>query len=82
MQPQQPYTGQIFQPTQTYTPSASQSMYSNSFDDEPPLLEGIGAPPFYSYALQTTVTKVLARHSNAMYCNTTQVQILFFLCGS
>lgn len=40
MQPAQPYTGQIFQPTQTYTPSASQSMYSNSFDDEPPLLEG------------------------------------------
>lgn len=45
MQPQQPYTGQIFQPTQTYTPSASQSMYSNSFDDEPPLLEGFGGPP-------------------------------------
>lgn len=42
MQPQQPYTGQIFQPTQTYTPSASQSMY-NSFEDEPPLLEGGGA---------------------------------------
>lgn len=40
VQPQQPYTGQIFQPAQTYTPSASQSMYSNSFDDEPPLLEG------------------------------------------
>lgn len=40
MQPQQPYTGQIFQPTQTYTPSPSQSMYSSSFDDEPPLLEG------------------------------------------
>lgn len=40
MQPQQPYTGQIFQPTQTYTPSSSQSMYGSSFDDEPPLLEG------------------------------------------
>uniref|UniRef100_A0A8C6TEE2 Protein YIPF n=1 Tax=Neogobius melanostomus TaxID=47308 RepID=A0A8C6TEE2_9GOBI len=42
MQPQQPYTGQIFQPTQTYTPSASQSMYNSSFDDEPPLLEELG----------------------------------------
>lgn len=41
MQPQQPYTGQIFQPTQTYTPSPSQSMYNSSFDDEPPLLEGM-----------------------------------------
>lgn len=42
MQPQQPYTGQIFQPAQTYTPSAPQSMYSSGFEDEPPLLEGTG----------------------------------------
>lgn len=39
-QPQQPYTGQIFQPTPAYTPANTQSMYSSSFEDEPPLLEG------------------------------------------
>ncbi|XP_069754566.1 protein YIPF5 isoform X2 [Narcine bancroftii] len=37
--PQQPYTGQIYQPTPTFTPSSSQSVYSNSFEDEAPLLE-------------------------------------------
>lgn len=40
MQPQQPYTGQIYQPTPAFTPASSQSMYSSSFEDEPPLLEG------------------------------------------
>lgn len=40
MQPQQPYTGQIFQPTPAFTPASTQSMYSSSFEDEPPLLEG------------------------------------------
>ncbi|KAG9351291.1 hypothetical protein JZ751_022535 [Albula glossodonta] len=42
MQPQQPYTGQIYQPTPAFTPASSQSVYSSSFDDEPPLLEGKG----------------------------------------
>lgn len=41
MQPQQPYTGQIFHPTPAYTPSSSQSFYGNNFEDEPPLLEGL-----------------------------------------
>lgn len=40
MQPQQPYTGQIYQPTPAFTPASSQSLYSSSFEDEPPLLEG------------------------------------------
>ncbi|OWK12228.1 YIPF5, partial [Cervus elaphus hippelaphus] len=39
MQPQQPYTGQIFQPTQAYTPTTPQPFYGNNFEDEPPLLE-------------------------------------------
>ena len=43
MQPQQPYSGQIFQPTPAFTPTAAQSMYGSSFDDEPPLLEGTRA---------------------------------------
>ncbi|XP_029030613.1 protein YIPF5 [Betta splendens] len=54
MQPQQPYTGQIFQPTQTYTPSPSQSMYSSSFDDEPPLLEELGIN--FDHIWQKTLT--------------------------
>ncbi|TMS13987.1 Protein YIPF5 [Larimichthys crocea] len=54
MQPQQPYTGQIFQPTQTYTPSSSQSMYSSSFDDEPPLLEELGIN--FDHIWQKTLT--------------------------
>lgn len=37
---QQTFSPQIFQPTQTFTPSSSHSMYGSSFDDEPPLLEG------------------------------------------
>ena len=40
MQPQQPYTGQIFQPAQAYTPTTPQPFYGNNFEDEPPLLEG------------------------------------------
>ena len=42
MQPQQPYTGQIFQPTQAYTPTTPQPFYGNNFEDEPPLLEELG----------------------------------------
>lgn len=41
MQPQQPYTGQIYQPTQGYTQASAQSFYGSNFEDEPPLLEGI-----------------------------------------
>jgi len=40
MMQQQPYTGQIYQPTQTYTPTSAQSFYGSNFEDEPPLLEG------------------------------------------
>lgn len=40
VQPQQPYTGQIFQPAQAYTPTTPQPFYGNNFEDEPPLLEG------------------------------------------
>ncbi|KAL6098503.1 protein YIPF5 [Pungitius pungitius] len=54
MQPQQPYTGQIFQPTHTYTPSPSQSLYSSSFDDEPPLLEELGIN--FDHIWQKTLT--------------------------
>ncbi|XP_074467480.1 protein YIPF5 isoform X2 [Sebastes fasciatus] len=54
MQPQQPYTGQIFQPTQTYTPAPSQSMYGSSFDDEPPLLEELGIN--FDHIWQKTLT--------------------------
>lgn len=43
MMQQQPYTGQIFQPTQGYTPASAQSFYGSNFEDEPPLLEGITA---------------------------------------
>ncbi|MBN3273053.1 YIPF5 protein, partial [Polyodon spathula] len=39
MQLQQPYTGQIYQPT--FTPTAPQSVYGSSFEDEPPLLEAV-----------------------------------------
>ena len=58
MQPQQPYSGQIFQPTPAFTPTAAQSMYGSSFDDEPPLLEGIGTlflpdPPDTPFSLGT-----------------------------
>ncbi|KAF0038496.1 hypothetical protein F2P81_008980 [Scophthalmus maximus] len=54
MAPQQPYTGQIFQPTQTYTPSPAQSMYSSGFDDEPPLLEELGIN--FDHIWQKTLT--------------------------
>lgn len=39
MHPQQPYHGHIFQPT-SHASSTSQTIYGNSFEDEPPLLEG------------------------------------------
>lgn len=40
MQPQQTYTGQIYQPTQAYPPATPQPFYGDSFEEEPPLLEG------------------------------------------
>lgn len=54
MQPQQPYTGQIYQPTPAFTPATSQSMYSSSFEDEPPLLEELGIN--FDHIWQKTLT--------------------------
>ncbi|KAI1903037.1 hypothetical protein AGOR_G00023070 [Albula goreensis] len=54
MQPQQPYTGQIYQPTPAFTPASSQSVYSSSFDDEPPLLEELGIN--FDHIWQKTLT--------------------------
>ncbi|CAB1316781.1 unnamed protein product, partial [Coregonus sp. 'balchen'] len=54
MQPQQPYTGQIYQPTPAFTPSPTQSMYGSSFDDEPPLLEELGIN--FDHIWQKTLT--------------------------
>ncbi|XP_076130323.1 protein YIPF5 [Alosa pseudoharengus] len=51
---QQPYTGQIFQPTPAYTPASPQSMYSSSFEDEPPLLEELGIN--FDHIWQKTLT--------------------------
>lgn len=42
MQPQQTYTGQIYQPTQAYPPTTPQPFYGDSFEEEPPLLEELG----------------------------------------
>ncbi|TRY58108.1 hypothetical protein DNTS_025527 [Danionella cerebrum] len=53
MHQQQPYTGQIYQPTPAFTP-ASQSMYSSSFEDEPPLLEELGIN--FDHIWQKTLT--------------------------
>ncbi|XP_004452688.1 protein YIPF5 [Dasypus novemcinctus] len=54
MQPQQPYTGQIFQPTQAFTPTTPQSFYGNNFEDEPPLLEELGIN--FDHIWQKTLT--------------------------
>ncbi|ROJ62506.1 Protein YIPF5 [Anabarilius grahami] len=54
MQPQQPYTGQIFQPTPAFTPASPQSMYTSSFEDEPPLLEELGIN--FDHIWQKTLT--------------------------
>ncbi|XP_028668612.1 protein YIPF5 [Erpetoichthys calabaricus] len=54
MPPQQPYTGQIYQPTQTYTPTSPQSVYGSSFEDEPPLLEELGIN--FDHIWQKTLT--------------------------
>uniref|UniRef100_A0A7N5K9H5 Protein YIPF n=1 Tax=Ailuropoda melanoleuca TaxID=9646 RepID=A0A7N5K9H5_AILME len=54
MQPQQPYTGQIFQPAQAYTPTTPQPFYGNNFEDEPPLLEELGIN--FDHIWQKTLT--------------------------
>ncbi|XP_036380697.1 protein YIPF5 [Megalops cyprinoides] len=54
MQPQQPYTGQIYQPTPAFTPASTQSVYSSSFEDEPPLLEELGIN--FDHIWQKTLT--------------------------
>ncbi|XP_073476733.1 protein YIPF5 isoform X1 [Aquarana catesbeiana] len=54
MNQQQPYTGQIYQPTQTYTPTSTESVYGSSFDDEPPLLEELGIN--FDHIWQKTLT--------------------------
>lgn len=53
MHSQQPYQGQIFQPSQ-YTPSTSQPYYGNNFEDEPPLLEELGIN--FDHIWQKTLT--------------------------
>ncbi|XP_051534318.1 protein YIPF5-like [Myxocyprinus asiaticus] len=52
--PQQPYMGQIYQPTPAFTPTSSQSIYSSSFEDEPPLLEELGIN--FDHIWQKTLT--------------------------
>uniref|UniRef100_A0A8C2JGK6 Yip1 domain family, member 5 n=2 Tax=Cyprinus carpio TaxID=7962 RepID=A0A8C2JGK6_CYPCA len=54
MQPQQPYMGQIYQPTPAFTPVSPQSMYGSSFEDEPPLLEELGIN--FDHIWQKTLT--------------------------
>ncbi|XP_075712651.1 protein YIPF5 [Rhinoderma darwinii] len=54
MNQQQPYTGQIYQPTQTYTPTSAESVYGSGFDDEPPLLEELGIN--FDHIWQKTLT--------------------------
>ncbi|CAI9590834.1 unnamed protein product [Staurois parvus] len=54
MNQQQPYTGQIYQPTQTYTPTSTESVYGSTFDDEPPLLEELGIN--FDHIWQKTLT--------------------------
>ncbi|XP_071614891.1 protein YIPF5 isoform X1 [Heliangelus exortis] len=54
MQQQQPYTGQIYQPSQPYSPASAQSFYGTSFEDEPPLLEELGIN--FDHIWQKTLT--------------------------
>ncbi|XP_056430871.1 protein YIPF5-like [Hyla sarda] len=51
---QQAYAGQIYQPTQTYTPTSAESVYGSGFDDEPPLLEELGIN--FDHIWQKTLT--------------------------
>ncbi|XP_049642913.1 protein YIPF5 [Suncus etruscus] len=53
MPPQQPYHGQIYRPT-SHTSSTSQTIYGNSFEDEPPLLEELGIN--FDHIWQKTLT--------------------------
>lgn len=54
MQPQQTYTGQIYQPTQAYPPPTPQTFYGDSFEEEPPLLEELGIN--FDHIWQKTLT--------------------------
>uniref|UniRef100_A0A8C5QZ78 Yip1 domain family member 5 n=1 Tax=Leptobrachium leishanense TaxID=445787 RepID=A0A8C5QZ78_9ANUR len=54
LNPQQPYTGQIYHPATAYTPTLTESVYGNSFDDEPPLLEELGIN--FDHIWQKTLT--------------------------
>uniref|UniRef100_A0A8D0HWJ8 Yip1 domain family member 5 n=1 Tax=Sphenodon punctatus TaxID=8508 RepID=A0A8D0HWJ8_SPHPU len=54
MPQQQPYTGQIYQPTPTYAPPTAQSFYGTNFEDEPPLLEELGIN--FDHIWQKTLT--------------------------
>lgn len=58
MQAQQTYTGQIYQPTQAYPSTAPQTYYGDSFEEEPPLLEG----RMERYRLKTLSEKREARN--------------------
>ncbi|CAH2277105.1 YIPF5 [Pelobates cultripes] len=54
LNPQQPYTGQIYQPSPAFTPTVTESVYGSSFDDEPPLLEELGIN--FDHIWQKTLT--------------------------
>ncbi|NXF89561.1 YIPF5 protein, partial [Eubucco bourcierii] len=54
VQQQQPYTGQILQPTQSYAPTSAQAFYGTNFEDEPPLLEELGIN--FDHIWQKTLT--------------------------
>ncbi|XP_075457159.1 protein YIPF5 isoform X2 [Ascaphus truei] len=54
MNQQQPYIGQIYQPTHAYTPTSTESVYGSTFDDEPPLLEELGIN--FDHIWQKTLT--------------------------
>ncbi|XP_054024344.1 protein YIPF5 [Dryobates pubescens] len=51
---QQPYTGHIFQPAQSYAPTSAQAFYGTNFEDEPPLLEELGIN--FDHIWQKTLT--------------------------
>ncbi|NXG43390.1 YIPF5 protein, partial [Psilopogon haemacephalus] len=54
VQQQQPYTGHIFQPSQSYAPTSAQAFYGTNFEDEPPLLEELGIN--FDHIWQKTLT--------------------------
>ncbi|XP_008933938.1 PREDICTED: protein YIPF5 isoform X2 [Merops nubicus] len=54
VQQQQPYTGQIYQPSQSYASASAQAFYGSNFEDEPPLLEELGIN--FDHIWQKTLT--------------------------